>query len=122
MEIREEFSSDDERYRSKSEFLIASALKDAGVPFRYECSLYLNGYGTVYPDFTVLNKRTRRVFYHEHLGMMDDINYVLKNLQKIHAYEKNGIIQGRQLILTYESRNQHLDMGIIRKIIEEFYL
>ena len=54
--------------------------------------------------------------------MMDDINYVLKNLQKIHAYEKNGIIQGRQLILTYESRNQHLDMGIIRKIIEEFYL
>lgn len=88
MEIREEFSSDDERYRSKSEFLIASALKDAGVPFRYECSLYLNGYGTVYPDFTVLNKRTRRVFYHEHLGMMDDINYVLNPPENSRLREK----------------------------------
>ena len=82
----------------------------------------MKGYGYVYPDFTVLNKRTREVFYHEHLGMLEDSEYLLKNLQKIHAYEKNGFIQGKQLILTYESENVHLDMGIIKQIINEFYV
>ncbi|HAP02885.1 MAG TPA: hypothetical protein DCQ87_02470 [Lachnospiraceae bacterium] len=123
MQTGEEYTSNDSRhYRSKSELLIANALNDAGVPFRYECQLNLKGYGTVYPDFTVLNKRTRQVFYHEHLGMMEDSNYVFKNLQKINAYQKNGIMQGKQLILTYESENVRFDLNVINRIIEEFYL
>lgn len=122
-ETNEEYvSNGGERYRSKSEMLIADALKDAGVPFRYECRLDLNGYGPVYPDFTVLNKRNRRIFYHEHLGMMENPDYSVKNLRKINAYEKNGFLQGKQLILTYESEHVHLDMNVINKIIKEFYL
>ena len=54
--------------------------------------------------------------------MLEDSDYLIKNLQKIHAYEKNGFIQGKQLILTYESENVHLDMGIIKQIINEFYV
>lgn len=121
--INEEYiSNDGERYRSKSELLIANALKEAGIPFRYECRLDLKGYGPVYPDFTVLNKRTRNVFYHEHLGMMEKPDYIIKNLQKINAYEKNGFMQGKQLILTFESEYVNFDMNIINKIIKEFYL
>lgn len=123
LETSEEYTSDGtNKYRSKSESLIANELEKAGVPFRYEARLDLKGYGYVYPDFTVLNKRTREVFYHEHLGMLEDSDYLIKNLQKIHAYEKNGFIQGKQLILTYESENVHLDMGIIKQIINEFYV
>jgi hypothetical protein len=121
--IGEEFiSNDGKRYRSKSELLIANALKDAGVPFRYECRLDLKGYSSVYPDFTVLNKRTGQVYYHEHLGMMENSDYLIKNLQKINAYEKNGIMQGKQLILTYESEHVNLDMNVINNIIKEFYI
>ncbi|MFQ6929598.1 MAG: hypothetical protein ACLRR3_00115 [Eubacterium sp.] len=38
--------------------------------------LRLKGYGTVKPDFTVLNKRTRHEYVWEHFGMMDDSIYV----------------------------------------------
>lgn len=41
--------------------------------------------------------------YWEHLGMMDDSNYVENALQKIALYEQNGIFPGKNLILTYET-------------------
>ncbi|MGN0242395.1 MAG: hypothetical protein ACI4CS_11955, partial [Candidatus Weimeria sp.] len=123
MKTDENYSSDGvNRYRSKSEFLIATALTNAGVPFKYECRLELKGYGPAYPDFTVLNKRTRQVYYHEHMGMIGDGDYTLKNLKKINAYERNGFMQGKKLIVTYESDQVHLDMNIVKNIIEEFYL
>ncbi|MGN0240821.1 MAG: hypothetical protein ACI4CS_03960 [Candidatus Weimeria sp.] len=123
LDTKEEYiSNDGKRYRSKSELLIANALNDAGVPFKYECRLYLKGYGPIYPDFTVLNRRNGQVFYHEHLGMLESPEYLIKNLQKINAYEKNGIMQGKQLIMTFESEHVHLDLNIMNKIIKEFYL
>ena len=51
-----------ERVRSKSEWMIASMLADAGVPYRYEETVGLHELygGAFHPDFTVLNKRTRK--------------------------------------------------------------
>ena len=47
------------RVRSKSEVIIADALSRAGVPFRYEYPTSVKGWGTLYPDFTCLDKRSR---------------------------------------------------------------
>ena len=109
-----------ERVRSKSEWIIADLLNREGVPYRYECPLDLKGMGRVYPDFMVLNVKERKDFYWEHLGMMDDVAYVEKALQKIAMYEQNGIYPGGGLILTYETRMNPLNQKVVMNLIEHY--
>ena len=67
-----------ERVRSKSEKIIADKLYSMKIPYRYEYPLKLSGFGTVYPDFTILNLRTRKEYYLEHFGMMDEPKFETK--------------------------------------------
>lgn len=90
------YTEKNERVRSKSEKILADKFYLKGIPYKYECPLELKGYGKIYPDFTVLNKRTRQVFYWEHLGMMDDPLYSEKAIKKVECYEKNRIYPGKQ--------------------------
>ena len=110
------FSDKHERMRSKSEVLIANKLRLLGVPYRYECELYLEGMGFVYPDFTVLNKRERRVYVWEHMGMMDDPSYAEKALKKLEAYSRSGYIPGVNLIVTHERSACPLDTRLVEAI------
>ena len=52
-----------EQVRSKSELNIANALAAKGIPYKYECPLTLKGGNPIYPDFTVLDVKKRRVIY-----------------------------------------------------------
>ncbi len=113
------YSDKNEKMRSKSEVIIANMLNKAGVPYRYECQLNLGG-TIVYPDFVILNVRTREIWYWEHLGMMDDPDYISKNLSKIARYEMNGIYLGKNLIVTYETRDKPLNMKLVAAKIREF--
>lgn len=116
------FTAKGERVRSKSEIIIADTLSREGVPYRYECPVHLNGIGLVFPDFTVLNLKLRKEMYWEHLGMMDDPDYVETAIQKISSYEQNGIFQGDQLILTYETKLHPLNQKQIGRIIQHYLL
>ena len=116
------YNSSGLRVRSKSEMMISDKYNEFGITSKYECPLYLEVYGFVYPDFTLLNVRLRKVFYHEHCGMMDDPPYADSNVDKIHAYERNGIIQGKNLILTFETKNRPLLPMDIELLIKEFLL
>ncbi|MGN1165878.1 MAG: hypothetical protein ACI4S2_05615 [Lachnospiraceae bacterium] len=116
------YTEKNERVRSKSEKILADKFYMKGIPYKYEYPLVLQGYGTVYPDFTILNKRTRKIFYLEHLGMMDDETYAEKAMLKIETYERNGIYPGKQLILTHEMRNRPLNIKIVEGMIEEFLI
>ena len=107
-----------ERVRSKSEVIIANALFRAGIPYKYECPLILSG-RTVYPDFTILDIRTRTVIYFEHFGMMDDPEYRRKAMQKIALYAANGIVQGKNLLYTMEFSDQALDTRYLKALIHE---
>ena len=49
------FTAIGERVRSKSEILIADALRRHSIPYRYEFPIQVPGIGTVHPDFTCLN-------------------------------------------------------------------
>lgn len=109
-----------ERVRSKSEWIIADLLSKEEVPYRYEYPIYLNGLGRIYPDFTVLNVRTRKEIYWEHLGMMDDPVYVENALQKIGLYEQNGIFPGESLILTYETKKNPINQKLIICMIQHY--
>ena len=115
----EYYTDKGERVRSKSEILIANALNRNHIPYRYECPLYLAGYGTIHPDFTVLNVRLRKEMYWEHLGMMDDISYVENALQKITMYMQNGIFLNDNLIITYETKRNPLNQKVIKIVMKK---
>ncbi len=118
--IPEIYTAKGERVRSKSEVIIADILNSEQIPYRYEAPLYLNGWGIFHPDFTVLHVRERKEVYWEHFGMMDDVEYVEKAVQKIMIYVQNGIIPGKNLILTYETKKSPLNQKIIRMMIQEY--
>lgn len=114
------FTENGEFVRSKSEKILADKLYMMGVPYVYEVPLYIKGYGYIKPDFTVLNKRTRREYYWEHLGMMDDKEYCEKAIKKIEGLERNDIFPGEKLILTYETKDHPLNIKIVEKLVKEY--
>ena len=119
------YSERGERVRSKSEKIIADKYNMMDFHYKYEKPLFLTDrtrFVTVRPDFTVLNIRTRKQYYHEHLGKMDDPKYMRRNIYKLRLYEKNGIFIGDQLLLTMESSEQPLDMNHFELMIKHYLL
>ncbi len=114
------YTNKGERVRSKSEMLIANLLAYHNIPYHYEKPLYLKGYGTVYPDFTLLDVRKRKEVYWEHMGMLDDRDYREKALDKLATYFLNSFMPGDQLILSFETGRQPLNMKVIEKIVEQY--
>lgn len=104
-----------ERVRSKSEKLIADKLYLMNIPYRYEFPIKLCGYGVVYPDFTLLDVKSRKEYILEHFGMMDNAEYCEQAISKINMYEKNGIVNGEKLIVTFETSNMPIDMRMFEK-------
>jgi len=123
-----EFTDDDieiitergERVRSKSEKIIADKLYALGIPYRYEYPICMAGGEIFHRDFTVLHIEERKEMYWEHLGMLDDMDYLENALQKIIIYEKNGIFPGKNLILTYETKKNPLNPSIVNMLIDEY--
>lgn len=111
-----------ERVRSKSEKILADKFYMMGIPYRYEYPLHLQGYGIVHPDFLVLNRRTRKEYYWEHFGRMDDVEYCNKTIRKIGSYQRNNIFLGEKLLLTYETSAYPLNMRCVDDLISEFLL
>jgi hypothetical protein len=105
-----------ERVRSKSEEMIANALFKKGIPYRYEFPVLLYDGSYRHPDFMVLDVRTRKETFWEHLGMLDKPEYVDRNLRKFRDYESSGICLGRDMLVTYESSKMPLNS----KIIDDF--
>ena len=99
---------------------IADKLNMMNIPYCYEVPLYLKGYGYVKPDFKVLNVATRKEYYWEHYGMMDNKDYIIKALKKKNSYISNNFIVGDNLIETYESQSCPLDTRNVEKIIKTF--
>jgi len=91
------------------------------VPYRYEEPLYLESYGIVHPDFTVLNVRTRKEIYWEHLGKMDDMEYAKDALERILIYEKNGIFPGDKLVISHETMENPINSRLIDAIIFKYF-
>ena len=115
-------SDNGEIVRSKSEKSIANALYKLGIPYKYECPLILSNGQVIHPDFTVLNKRTRKEIYWEHRGMMDDREYAKHTVQRIKLMEKEGIFPGDNLIITEETLSCSLGTDEIDMMIKHYFL
>ncbi len=116
-------TSKGEVVNSKSEVIIADRLNAAGVPYVYEYAISLDDYYLRrFPDFFVLNKRTRQEYFWEHFGMMDSENYCLESQFKLEAYAKKGYFIGKNLLVTFESSKRSLSTEYVDSIISEFLL
>ncbi|MCD8230340.1 MAG: hypothetical protein LUD14_00670 [Clostridiales bacterium] len=118
---QEIYTEKGERVLSKSEKILADKFYLMKIPYRYEYPLELSGMGIVHPDFMLLNKRTRKEYYWEHLGMMDDQEYCVNAIRRIEIYEKNNILPGKQLILTYETKSCPLNIKVVERLIEAYF-
>lgn len=121
-DISEIYTEKGERVRSKSEKILADKFNLMGIPYHYECPLRLGGYGIVYPDFTLLNKRTRREYYLEHFGRMDDEIYSEHVVSKIESYQKNGIFPGEKLLMTFETSKKALNIKAVEQMISKYLI
>jgi len=113
-------ASSNKYVRSKSEVLIDMVLTQNNIPFRYECALQL-GEITLYPDFTIRHPKTGELFYWEHFGMMDSLSYRKNAGFKLQNYILNGIFPTVQLITTYETKENQLDLEVIEKIVSQYF-
>ena len=123
------FTDNNEQVRSKSEVIIANALKTAGVPYRYEFPLLVDknpeanagvDFCQLHPDFYCLNLRTRQEFAWEHFGMMDDPEYAAHAAEKLELYAENGFFPGKNLIITMETSENPLSSKLLKSVIQTY--
>lgn len=104
------------KVRSKSERYIAEYLEQRGILFKYEPAICF-GEVTLYPDFLILFNDGRVVIW-EHFGLFDNEEYRAKAFRKIETYRKNGFVQHKNLICTFEE--DLLDVNTLDEILERF--
>ncbi len=109
------------KVRSKSEVMIANLLFENQIPYRYESAVVLD-LKTYYPDFTICHPKTGGIFYWEHFGKMDDIQYRSNVYRKLEQYARHDIIPTMNLITTYETEKFPSDSVKFKRIIEEYFL
>ena len=132
---------------SKSEVIIADRLFVNDIPYHYEVAITpeavadvgrpvfdefgrILGYeatafspessDTLHPDFYVLNKRTRKAYFWEHLGKMDDPEYCKRNLNRFMRILDAGYKIGEDLLITHEDSRNPLRTESIDLIIEKY--
>ena len=110
-----------EKVRSKSEAILADIMFELGIPYHYEKPLIISGGIVRYPDFTMLNVKTREEIYMEHFGLLDDEEYRRGCLDKLDEYRKNGIFPGKNLIFTYETSENPVDIKGIKEMLKELF-
>ncbi|MCR4903206.1 MAG: hypothetical protein K6A23_10120 [Butyrivibrio sp.] len=109
------------RVRSKSEKIIADKLDELKIPYLYEKPLQIDDNLTIFPDFTLLNTKTRKEIYFEHFGMMDNPDYSEKAILKINSFIKSNIIPGQNLLLTFETSSFPLNMDNFEKMLQSYF-
>jgi len=116
------YTKKNEQVRSKSEVIIANLLDSYQVPYLYEYPLSDRNGIWARPDFCVLNVRTRKEFFWEHFGMLDDPDYLAGALRKISIYEQHDYFQGKNLLISYESSTLPLNVKEVEGLIKKFLL
>ena len=104
--------------RSKSEELWCDILAAESLLYRYDSDFRLASGRTVYPDFTVLHQRERRLIRIEHFGLMDDPKYAIDQLYKLEEYAQSGLLPGRDLFFTVETKDRPLTRDRIYEVLD----
>ena len=114
-----------EAVRSKSEVIIANLMHAKKIDYEYEQPLERGGV-VKYPDFTIEDDDANVNYYWEHLGMLNDDDYLRRWKEKVAWYRANGIVPIEEgggprgtLIQSKDNENGGIDSSKINKLIEE---
>ena len=112
-----------ELVRSKSEVIIANTLAKYSdhLLYKYERPLevIIDGHKQIFhPDFTIINVHTGKITYWEHAGRMDDVQYANSFVQKMNIYMKNGLFQGEDVIVTYETADCPVNIHGVKMVVK----
>lgn len=106
-------AADGSKRRSLGELVIGSRLDYYRIPYRFEAEIDHPDIPYV-PDFTIIRPRDGKVIYWEHLGSVNDQEYLNHNKRKFDVYETYGIVPWDNLIISYSQS----DYGINEKLID----
>lgn len=106
--------------RSKSEVIIANALYSFDIPFHYEEKFkYPSENGDwYYPDFTIILPDGSKLIW-EHFGLLKELGYCVKNAYKLHTYQQNNYVIGKNIIITQDDNKGNCSSAQIYDIIKE---
>lgn len=113
----QDMAEDGTMTRSKSEALIINLLNQKGIPYVYECPIYL-GLKRIWPDFVIWDRKHNRELLIEHMGMMDDDIYRGDQTEKLGLYIREGYVPNVNLLLTFDDANGKINVPAISKMID----
>lgn len=108
-----------EHVRSKSEKILADLFYKYDIPYVYEPKIKLSNGHMACPDFALLNIKTRQTIYWEHLGLINQDEYALRNMEKLHEYEESNLIPGENLLISMESTKKGLNTKLVERQIQK---
>ena len=109
-------------FKSKNEQMAADALKELGIPFKYETELYIPEVEEwINPDFLLDFYEIDRCAYLEVLGMNDKLNYAVTTSTKINNYSKGKYRPGREVIYVHLYDKYNFDKNyFIQQVLSAF--
>ncbi|MBQ6663938.1 MAG: hypothetical protein IJM69_10395 [Firmicutes bacterium] len=107
--------------KSLLEVICSDTMDRYGIPFRYEMGIQLldkaaGAYVWRYPDFTIRTLTNRLIFW-EVAGMLDDASYRQRHFDKLVLYQDNGILSGRDLIVTTAANDGSFDASAVDYLV-----
>ena len=72
------------------------------------------------PDLTELkNSKTKAIAFVEKYGIRS-LPDAVKAVKKLNSYQKNGILPGERLILTFETEQDVLNTSIVKQLVDRY--
>lgn len=103
-------------YRSKSEVIIAAIYDKNHIQYHYD-ELFSVGNELISPDFVSINN-CGEFIYHEHLGLINDSEYIRGSIEKLEKYARGGIFPGMNLFFTCDNPDGSIDIMKIESLIK----
>ena len=109
--------------RSKSEAILAETIYRSGFSVYYEKKIILyDEFGnqkTAYLDFVIPLTLEYEMGW-EHNGLLDDDEYLQRNMEKLRLYHLNGIYQPKNLIITADKSGGGMDNEYIECLVQNY--
>ncbi len=104
--------------RSKSEVSILGVYDSFVLPYHYDEQLFI-GHHRISPDI-VGCRADGQLIFHEHIGVDSD-EYRRRYDQKDRIYRAAGIVQGKNLIYTFDREDGSINLELISAMIRDMY-
>jgi len=109
-------------YDSKTEMVMGQLYEELHITCKFHVPIILPNGEKVSVDAVPYIPEIGTYLFHEHFGMIGDIGYTGKNIKKFKSYIDSGFLPHRDVLFTYENRQNPADIEYLRESIKAFIL